>query len=241
MKTSITFLVCLLFTTLHLSAQVGVNNPTPEQALDVAGKIKVGDDAVPPTDGTLRYNSPEGSFEGYADGKWESLNKSAAPENPIPFFASVYTTLESEGYISMEFQRLLGNPAGVQFELNGGTGSSTRRTVVPAGYLMVVDYIHVVAMENTGDEQFLVEIADTEGNASTESDLDNGRDEPLIFVSGSSSGGPAKLGNGRAPLMVVNAGEQLTLKNLSGAGYTGGVRAVFTGFLVQDLDDYFTY
>ena len=239
MQLKFTSLIYLLFVTLGLSAQVGVNNPNPEQALDVTGKIKVGDDATAPSDGTIRYNGPEGSFEGYADGEWESLNKSAAPENPIPFLASVFTTFQAEGYVSMEYQRLLVNQPGVQFDANGGT--SFPRTVVPAGYLMVVDYIHVVAMRNTGDEQFLVEISEADGDATTGDELDSGRNEPLIYVSGTSSAGPAKLGNGRAPLLVVRPGNQLTLANQSGPGYTGGVRVVFTGFLVQDLDQYFTY
>lgn len=48
-----------------ITAQVGVNNDMPEQALDVNGKIKLGDDATTPTEGTIRYNSATKTFEGF--------------------------------------------------------------------------------------------------------------------------------------------------------------------------------
>lgn len=38
-------LLFLILLALSLSAQVGVNNTTPEQALDINGKIKLTDDA----------------------------------------------------------------------------------------------------------------------------------------------------------------------------------------------------
>lgn len=63
-----------LMLTCSLCAQVGVNTPNPEQALDVAGKIKVSDDNMTPTDGTMRYNSAEGAFGGFSEGEWSSFN-----------------------------------------------------------------------------------------------------------------------------------------------------------------------
>lgn len=64
------------------SAQVGVNQPTPEQTLDVNGKIKLADDATVPSAGTVRYNAPEADFEGYDGGAWQSFT--AAPASGLP-------------------------------------------------------------------------------------------------------------------------------------------------------------
>lgn len=80
MRTLYFFAFLTLLFSAPLSAQVGVDNPNPEQALDVAGKIKLTDDATPPTDGTIRYNAAEGAYEGYTAGEWEAFNgKSATP------------------------------------------------------------------------------------------------------------------------------------------------------------------
>lgn len=54
-----------LFMILSMSSQVGVNNPTPEQALDVNGKVKLTDDTTAPTAGTIRYDATSSDFEGY--------------------------------------------------------------------------------------------------------------------------------------------------------------------------------
>ena len=61
---------------LPLFAQIGINNDLPEQALDVNGKIKVGDDATTPTEGTVRYNSATKTFEGYDGTEWVSMSYS---------------------------------------------------------------------------------------------------------------------------------------------------------------------
>ena len=238
-RISTLLLSCLL--SLTAFAQVGVNNTSPEQALDVNGKVKVGDDATRPTDGTIRYNSPEGRFEGYSRGEWKTLDeKSATPDRPIPFFASVYTTFQNEEYQVPEWQEAHGQPR--DFFLPQADPAQLRaNTVVPPGYTMVVDYIHVVGMSSTDDEQFLVQVAHTDGSARNNDQRERHRDEPLLYVTGSVKAGPSVLGNGRAPLLIVGAGQQLVVRNESASSNTGGVRVVFTGFLVQNLDQYFTY
>lgn len=57
-----------------LTAQVGVNTPTPSQALDVAGKIQIADDAIPPERGTIRFNAQNSEFEGYNGVEWKILS-----------------------------------------------------------------------------------------------------------------------------------------------------------------------
>jgi hypothetical protein len=71
------FFLLLLFSFLclgDLSAQVGINNTNPSQALDVGGKIKVGDDQIAPVAGTIRYNRVTKTFEGYDGTEWSVFN-----------------------------------------------------------------------------------------------------------------------------------------------------------------------
>ncbi|MFK8164886.1 MAG: hypothetical protein AB8H12_20740 [Lewinella sp.] len=62
-----------------------------------------------------------------------------------------------------------------------------------------------------------------------------------MFLSGSCKGGNVTLGTGRAPIIVLQAGEQLVFINDSSSSNTDGVRMLATGFLVQNLDQYFSY
>ncbi len=47
--------------------------PNPNQKLDIAGKMKVGDDAATAAEGAIRYNSSTKDLEGYVNGAWKSL------------------------------------------------------------------------------------------------------------------------------------------------------------------------
>lgn len=73
MKTSL--IIYTLFIPLFSFAQVGINTDIPNQALDVNGKIKIGNDGKTPTEGTVRY-SATGDFEGYTANGWTSLTTS---------------------------------------------------------------------------------------------------------------------------------------------------------------------
>ena len=71
------FLLCVttyLIFSFNISAQVGINTDTPSQALDINGKIEIGDDGTTPTEGTIRYNSTTKEFEGYNGDTWLSLS-----------------------------------------------------------------------------------------------------------------------------------------------------------------------
>ncbi|GAA0747045.1 hypothetical protein [Gaetbulibacter jejuensis] len=73
MKTQLTIYTLLI--SFFSLAQVGINTDTPNQALDVNGKIKIGNDGTTPTEGTVRY-SATGDFEGYTANGWTSLTTS---------------------------------------------------------------------------------------------------------------------------------------------------------------------
>ena len=213
------------------AAQVGVDNADPEQTLDVGGKVKIADDATAPTDGTIRYNEADGTFEGYADGQWEVLNQSALPDQPMPVTLAMFNTLPSTTYEDIDFLDTHGNPILFLSNIDGNPRA------VPPGYLLVIDMIEVMGMARNADEQFRVNIVASRADETPEA----GRVNPQVYVSGSSKGGNVTLGSGRAPIIVVEEGQQLVLLNDSPPSNTDGIRMIATGFLVQDLDQYFTY
>lgn len=53
----------------------GTNNPT--QKVHINGKLKVGNDTRAPSEGTIRYNATNNSFEGYDGTKWINLGGSS--------------------------------------------------------------------------------------------------------------------------------------------------------------------
>ncbi len=61
----------------NIVPRVGVNNPSPAAALDVAGRIKLADDFTLPQAGMVRWNANTGDFEGYNGKEWISLTKPA--------------------------------------------------------------------------------------------------------------------------------------------------------------------
>ncbi|NNF32504.1 MAG: hypothetical protein HKN68_00235 [Saprospiraceae bacterium] len=63
--------------TLDSEGETGFGTTNPSQKVDVNGKIKIGDDAKAPTEGTIRYNSTSKSFEGYDGTKWIKLGGSS--------------------------------------------------------------------------------------------------------------------------------------------------------------------
>lgn len=73
--TIIFFLLSYLVTNSQ-TGMVGIGTQTPGQTLDVAGKLKIGNDIHTPTEGTVRYNEVTKDFEGYNGTEWKSLTTS---------------------------------------------------------------------------------------------------------------------------------------------------------------------
>lgn len=84
------------------TAQVGIGTTTPRQKLDINGKLNVGNDDTPPTEGAIRYNSLLNDFEGFNGTEWVSLTagyKNApvsfpATTNPFDKFGSAIAISE---------------------------------------------------------------------------------------------------------------------------------------------------
>jgi len=66
-----------------LGQNTGVGTSTPTQKLDVAGKIKIGDDATVPQPGTVRWNTITNDFEGYNGTEWLSLTVNNSQPWPV--------------------------------------------------------------------------------------------------------------------------------------------------------------
>lgn len=62
--------------TLDIEGETGFGTTNPSQKVHVNGKLKIGDDAKAPSEGTIRFNSSSKTFEGYDGNKWIKLGGS---------------------------------------------------------------------------------------------------------------------------------------------------------------------
>ena len=231
MLAKITFLIFLvMILVLPAAAQVGVNNPNPEQALDVAGKVKVGNDATTPSDGTIRYNDSETAFEGYAGGEWQSFNKAANPEDAV-----FYTFYDANLTATGEWEILSGTQ-GRRVNQDGVEVTQDANFIIPDGKQFAVDQIEVVARDGVANEFFYVGVAAT--NAAITND-DPTPQNPQLWLSGNSNNGNTVLQANHLPLLVLQPGERLMVQNT--AGSETAVRVVMWGALVDDVDEYIGY
>lgn len=70
MKSILTLLLAVAYTFVF-SQKVGINNNTPQEALDVKGKIRISDDTTnQSTAGTIRFNQETQDFEGFDGSGW---------------------------------------------------------------------------------------------------------------------------------------------------------------------------
>lgn len=130
-------LALALALSLPLAAQVGVNEPDPEQALDVGGKVRIADDDTPPSAGTLRYNTDARRFEGHDGRSWSPLTNvphvpdasgGGVPAGAIPVYG------KTVGIVADDDTR--------DATLYYGDGSGTF-TVVPANTYLIVTWVNV--------------------------------------------------------------------------------------------------
>jgi hypothetical protein len=206
-------LLCFLFFSLACFAQVGVNNATPEQALDVNGKIKLTDDSTAPSAGTLRYNAGEDDFEGYNGSEWKSLTTSGAgPGSPVPMFGS--TNAVSRG----------DNGDIVLKSWDGSVGSFT---TVPNGKYFIVTA--VMYKDNNLD------IVDRNVVAEMYSMAPGGVFLANIRFQGLESILRPIIGDLDNPLLVIRPGGTVRLYHYNGSEEPT-IDVDIRGFLVDDLD-----
>ena len=209
-----TIQLLIIFCTLALQAQVGINTETPNQMLSVNGKVELADDAVAPTEGTMRFNATETDFEGYAGGAWQSMTgRSFFPKNAIPYF----------GYAS---GILPGTVENIIFR-NAANGSGYF-TTVPAGKFMIVTSVtfRPNALFSSDPAQYLS--IGPKLNTATYPDYQR------TLLIGVKAHQINRLAGENGFLFIVRPGENLAISNQ--ATSTQNWEARVTGFLVDDLD-----
>ena len=216
MKVSLSLLA--LCCTATLTAQVGVNNADPQQALDVGGKVKIADDGETPTAGTLRYNAADGQFEGHDGRGWSNLSASATgplPTGPIPVAGSGFAGSSN----AKDNARLYYPDSRLSF------------TQVPAGKFLVVTALNIApnALTVSSANKYFVTVG--------ASDTPTG----LLYTSTGLKltgdlGATRLLQSGLAPLLVIRGGQYLTVVQDDLQNNTErGIDIEFRGFLVDDL------
>jgi hypothetical protein len=214
-------LILLLALTNALTAQVGVNTPSPSQALDVAGKIQVADDETPPERGTIRFNDRTSEFEGYNGTEWKvlSLDKSSdTPTGPIPYggFSSPIAVGNNEA-VNCTFEKsavLLGTP-----------GPSTF-TEVPANRYFIITHINVLDNNLSSSEERM--------NVSIRAGTTFSRFSTALRYGGTNYSFPPITGSLTSPLIILRPGERIRIFNNANISQTT-LNVAFRGFLVEDL------
>ncbi|PHI20874.1 hypothetical protein CEQ90_05780 [Lewinellaceae bacterium SD302] len=219
-----------LFSLAVLNAQVGINNPDPEQSLDVNGKVKLSDDATPPTDGTIRYDASSEAFEGYAGGQWQAFNENSIPEDVEEIVVYAFNLPPAAG------SDVTANWTADVEVINPETGTFTN-VPVPEGKIFVVDHITVTGRDAQPDEFFYVGIAGGNTNGFDVLTIRN----PRIYISGNTSTGSQELVAGRAPLLIVRAEDQVVFYNSNNS--QTNVRIVLHGFYINQgsLEEFYGY
>ena len=215
MKT-ITLLAGLLAATT-LGAQVGVNNPNPTQALDVAGKIKLADDGTAPSAGTMRYEAGEAEFQGYDGRAWTAFNAAQAggalPSAAVPVFGKYNALSPSE-----QGTVLFYNPV-----------TASNFSAVPAGKTLIVTAAWVGPnFFNINSLRYNVGLY-----PSTSSNALTGSNPLLNFTLRGDVRENSVLESSLAPLTVVVGGSYLYCAASSQS--EGSVEVYVRGFLVDDL------
>jgi len=210
-----TLLIALSIFSPTLSAQVGVNNSTPEQALDVEGKMKVSDDATAPSAGTIRYNDIERDFEGHDGTEWQSFTTNSMLPDGIQAVQYFEFGLPNNNTWTFADQGLIQD-----------TDFSAQLTI-PAGKFFVVDKVIVTPTTNTAGSYYV--------GIRQSNEAGNGFNPQVFFrMSGPEN---AEATANRTPLLVIRAGNRFQLFNSTTS--PGNVRFQVYGFYVDEVSDFY--
>lgn len=209
MRIFFTILIVIAFTSSF--AQVGINTDNPDQALDVDGKVKIGNDGRTPSEGTVRY-SATGDFEGYRADGWNSFTEKGSaslPSNPIPVFGSDFGVSPSSSGQLVTFQRF---------------SDLTSFSTVPNDQYLLITSIHIEPNGLNASGNYEITIGrGTGGSIDQLSALRlRGFPESEIYKD------PLGI------MMIVRPGEELLITNESSSDF--GINVKVRGFLVDDLN-----
>lgn len=208
--TTIVFFLCVM--SIASAQKVGVNQPVPKQALDVNGKMQIGNDAEPATAGAIRYNDTTNEHEGYNGTEWKSFTEeksSGLPSNPVSVYG--YSVVIPGNILSIYVYR-------------DDTGSGY--TKVPTGKFLIINLISIISnnLGSTGRAVVKIGPGDAVNGLPTNARsmvFGGDRLNPQIFTAGAS------------PLLILRGGEYLNAVNENVSDYP--VNVFFRGFFVDDL------
>jgi len=189
----------------ELYAQVGINNPSPSQALDVGGKIKLGDDNQTPEAGTIRFNRTENTFEGFDGTEWTILNADPGSDG------GGNMSLSSTYFVARK--TFSGSSSDWEAEWNGATGGSSF-VEVPAGRTL---FITSIIIQSEGSTELLFLPTNSSGFPLLNSSL---------AVFDGIGGRTQQLHDANGQLIILPPGGKLFLNHLSGSA-----RVFLRGFL----------
>lgn len=219
MRAFLFFLTTTLFSATVV-AQVGVNNSNPSQALDVAGKIKLADDKMDPSEGTIRFNNATKEFEGYNGTEWLvlSVEKSGgAPTEPV-FYSGTRTAIGVGNSIAANLRL---------YQQGISNSSPSSFSTVPVGNYFIVTSIHIRQNGVGSDFNRL--------SATISAGVNSSRIGTRLRLDGSNREVIQVVGALNSPVMVLRDNESFRIyNNLLSSTTTMDVD--IRGFLVDDLD-----
>ncbi len=203
--------------------QVGINTENPSQTLDVNGQIQVGqDNLLPNEEGSLCYNNVNKDLEGFVQGQWQSLTT----QNQILGENAQYVQIYDFG---------VGNNSTWQFfDQSKGYDSATGATTsgflpVPSSKILVIDQVYVTATTANPSYKFFAGVRKSNTNGIGVN--------PQVYITGSSQNGNSCLQANKAPLLVINSGN--TVQAYNGTSSDVSVKIIITGFLLNNLQEYY--
>ncbi|RXJ44455.1 hypothetical protein ESZ48_17470 [Gelidibacter gilvus] len=202
---------------ISMSAQVGVNNPTPEQALDVNGKVKITNDDTAPTAGTMRYDATSSDFEGYNGSQWNSFTQSRSsglPSNPVPIHGFSDTSSANGGRSSIEFRRW-DNPLSVF-------------TDVPSGKYLIITSIDFHAGSYAEDNA----IYSVQVQPLNPTGIPNFYSDGGMWLSSKGDLNAMSRSSAQSPLFILSPEQRFSVANSTSYPIYMSVR----GFIVDDLN-----
>ncbi|MDO5656279.1 MAG: hypothetical protein Q4G27_09085 [Flavobacteriaceae bacterium] len=214
MKTSLLFSV-LLFSIFSL-AQVGVNTEHPNQMLSVNGKVEIGDDTAPPTEGTMRFNRENTQFEGYNGRNW---NRLAGSNGGFPHIIAHIT-----GLVSVHPEYGI-----VSLFLTDETNGLPIGAEVPADTYLLVTDIFIESSNFPGSVNDFCNIS--LGPVLTSGNFIDVYREHRISVSNMRN--VHRITAGHSPLFIVRPGESLKVFSYFNSAH---VYVKIKGFFVSDLN-----
>lgn len=196
---------------------MGIGTTTPNQELDVNGKIKIGNDARTPTNGTIGYINND--FQGFVNGEYKSLTSSSNIPSNAQLVVCRVASLPTDSST---------NPMAFRNE----SGTLVVNTTVPANKFLLITHIEFIpaSLFDFDTEIPFYSLKVTFGAAF----------QNQLNITGKYTGGTLYQNTaGYSPIGVVPNGQSLTIQNLNLSSgfekFDQGIDVFITGFLVDDL------